>query len=339
MPKNRLLLWTAFLLTGGCGRPAKEAVFVDVDRVVQTTPADNYPADTGPTHGDAIVASTVQVPGLPETSLHGSRGVDESDARATLEANRKKAQRQLEDRLRNVYYDELRKQQETALDEIDPSLAPKFAEAQAQRKAIFDAYATDRGAKMAQLTLLVGFPDPDPNASSPIRETATELAKSRRQKADGLRADIKELDKKYDHDVAVILRQIDAERDKNLTAIQERFSKARTDADARAKQEAATEMAALREEFGVALSAPRDIHLPAIPPKAVTSPRLAQASAAPLPTPATSPEETRKLLEDQIKIWRAVKGYREGKTSRTARDGTEEFLEWRKSRLLGPSAN
>lgn len=282
---------------------------------------------------DAKPGVTVQIPPLPSTTLRSPKGKDEAQIRKAIEAARLKAKRQLQNRLRDVYFEELDRQQEEAIAALEPEFAKAAEAARKQKLSLFRKYAEDKGFRLARLALLAGFPDPDPKSQNPMPTHA--IAKQFRTEADQIRKELVQIDRDYDAAVESILRALEGSKDELLTSLRAKFGVAKAEAEDRANREAEIEMARLNKAFGQTLAEEREITVPGTPGRTLPAP--APSTLAKLPKLDPVPGEDRSsAIQDQLTIWQAVKGYRMVTSRSAGRDGTSEFLEWLRSHLPGP---
>lgn len=326
---------TLTLLLSGCiPQPAKESVYINW-AAVESAFAEPLPRKVpGQEEPAPAPGLKIEIPPLPATVLSNPKGKDEVQIQASIEAARLKARRQLQNRLREVYFQELDRQQEEAIAALNPAMAQETERARQKQMAVFHQYAEDKGFKLARLALLAGFPDPDPNSKNPKPEFA--IAKRFRAEADSIRKDLKDLDARYDMAVQEILRNLEGSKDQMLTALKAKFVEARASAEERAGREASEQMTKLNKAFGQTLAEAREISVPGQPGKTLQAPPMDVRGKLPKLVPLPLAGSRESDLRNQLTIWKSVKGYRIVTAPSDGRDGTSEFLEWLRTHLPGP---
>ena len=321
------------LLAGCVPSVPRDSVYVDMAQVEKSFPAPatiSLPGQEEPASAPGLL---IDIPALPATTLRSPKGKGEVQIRDQIEAARQKAKRQLQNRLRDVYFAEIDRKQEEAIAGLSPELAKAAEGARQSQLALFHAYAEEKGARLARLTLLAGFPDPDPGSKNPKPDFA--VAKRFREEADRIRTELVDLDAKYDAAVQEIFDVLQHTHDAMLTKLRAQFEEAKGSAEEKARQEADDQMAKLNKAFGQTLAEAREISVPGQPAKSLQSPPVdLRGKLIHVPTP--TPLDDRTLaIKNQLTIWEAVKGYRIVTSPSAGRDGTPEFLEWLRSHLPG----
>lgn len=323
------------LLSVGCApAPQRETVFVDLGAVDRAFPEPAPVRFVGQEDPPPIPGLKIDIPPLPPTTLSSPKGKDEVQIRASIEAARQKAQRQLQNRLRDVYFEELDRQQEEAIAGLNPALAAEADKARQKQLELFHKYADDKGFRLARLTLLAGFPDPDPKSLNPKPEFA--IAKRFREEADRIRKELVKIDADYDAAVRQIFSELQGSHDQTLTNLKAKFVEAKGAAEEKAKAEATRQMARLNRAFGQTLAEEREVSVPGQPGKTLQAPTIDVRAQLPKIHPDPAPFDRKGAIRNQLTIWEAVKGYRIVTSSGGSRDGTSEFLEWLRSHLPGP---
>jgi hypothetical protein len=308
-----------------------------MDQIVRESSQAPFPADSQPTRWDSPKVHDVPTLSLPAVGVGNETNPAEVEGRKLAQAARRRAEHELQTRLRGVYLAQIERTQEDAFSRAQPDIERKLKAAQERRLAAFQAYADQRGALMTRLVLLTGFPDPDPDSRQPVPSGAGPAG--RRKLADDIRSQIRALDAKYDASVRQLFAEAEASRDQALTDIQAQFVKARDQAETDAEAEAKTEMAKVGNELKEALAGRHIAAMAAVTGRKVQPPTLPPAVDTPLTTPGPSSSALFQQARDQVSIWMALKGYRQVTSPRDGRDGTDEFLKWRNSHHLGPLAN
>lgn len=320
----------ALALTGlGCEAAAPgPMVFIDFDAALIATTSTPAVANALPNPPAAQPAKTLAIPG----TLGRTLTVDSSQERQVIERNRERAERELSRSLATLYQREAERAGQERLKELEPSRQEALRAAQDAVRIAFEAYALKRGPKVARLTAIVGFPDPNPDSLPPTREPDAAV-KPRLEEAVALRAEIRTLAREYEVRSQELLAEAERRHDVDLTEAKAEIGRLRVGAIERAEQEAVAEIARSHSELQSLLIPSTTVELPATPPQSRTLPAEPPYDRAPaVDARVLTKQERRQLLVSQATIWAGARGY--VIVDRGGRDATAEFVAWVKDKRL-----
>jgi hypothetical protein len=319
----RTLLAAACALTlAGCATN-RETVYVDLSSIHPSSlqPVAELPSPKAP---GATPGETLTLPATEPTSI--TLGARDDLLRENIE----RAERELSRALSREYLDEAEREASALLGALNPERDAALAAAQDRIRERFSIYAEERAPKLARLTAIVGFPDPNP-ASTPSTQEMPEYARRLLEEARQLRADLRSIDAAYEADVAAILQEVTSEYDNKLAELQAQIARQRSDAIERAEQNAVRQAQSAYAALQPSLLKRETVEVPGTPAKTVT---IEPVQAMPEPPKVESnlltPQEREALLKEQLTIWSSARGYVLSQTPIGARDATDEFKEWRK---------
>jgi len=328
---SRALLALASVLVGAWGCvPSPELVYVDLE-AAELRAAPSVPGSGGfSAESFSIHESIADLEG--KDLLIGSA---EERAVQALDVYRKAQERAAQavlDRLRAAYLAEVALYESTEAEALRAEYAV-WLEAELQAlHVIFVAHAEKVEPLRYDLTMLVGFPDPDPNSvkvplQSNVRAYQNHLA------AKAVRGQIKALGDDFRRAVAGRLDRINLQRAERLRAIGAQGDVMRQDALRRAQAEAN----AVSETTLPALE--RTVLDPEakLPPVAGASSSVnSQAVTVPSAQATDLPAETTEDLESQLQVFLKTFRYRLTRTPALGRNVTQEFVKWRLKYVAGP---
>lgn len=337
MPRNSVSLLFVGLICAGCSS-RQPAVFVDLGEIEASPPA--AVSQSGP----EVAPSLIAVPEYQASVRPFSGNLEEQDgplerlvaARADLEENRVRALRSLEDRLFRSY--------QRDLDGLAAEQALEWAEwvdevthrADADLRARFEQYGFANGPLLARVAFLTRFPLPDVMAlPNPPAEHV--WARMRVEEARFKFALMKSLEEGYRQDVERIEWWMEEQLDAKRLAQSVQMTEQTSMYQERARSEAGVAFQSTAEDFESRLAESSVLPFRALPSKAIS---LESASPPTVPRwgqdPVTSQRDPREELDHDLRIWARLRGFRLVSSPREGRNATTEFLEWRKSRRLGP---
>ena len=321
-----------------CGTPPPVAVRVDVDRVLQTIPAETWEIPSDPTPPATTPAKTDVLPGFPRREVRDPSLADPAHIKALLAQEQAAAQKTLEGLLREFY------RAQTRAFELDQTRLGSdqegtlYAAANLAVRAAFEELATVRGPKLARLSMLAGFPDRNPDSTQPAVKLGA-VSQARFDESKQLRDEIQALDDGFLADVRQRLRAVEEmsaiQRAQALVTIE--LFKAKL--DKQAKDEADAQVRRATDSLDLRLANRPAIVLPAVPDRAITTP------AMPVPAPALgvpslnigqSRDERRALVRHELTIWLALNRLR---LAEQGPDKTEEFIRWRSEHQVKATAS
>jgi hypothetical protein len=326
----------AIVLASGCS-PVSTPVSVDLAEALRRDVAPRPKPIEVPSPPKPMAAATVVQPGRDRTTLRDPSRSSESDVRRAIEERQRRDYLRLVERLKEFYAaDALRFEQEQLRSHSQESLAA-YEKANADIRALFVEYGEKRSPLVADLALLVGFPDPNPQGKTPSVPLGN-VDRQRLEQAQKLREQIQALEADFDQRVATILGQIASATEQSLADLRERIRQYRVANDERAEREAAEQVQRSVRALGLQLTERVQLTLPAVPD------RVTSVSRAPAPKPAPkvtsagvlASQKDRKMLADrQLRIWAAQNRYSIVPKGAGVKDKTEEFIAWRSSLISG----
>jgi exonuclease VII large subunit len=286
----------------------------------------------------ALAPASLILPPLPEQVVDvGDNQTRLRQVQEVIARNREQALRQIANRLRESYLQEIRRLERERLAELEPEARAAIEAALARLREIFIAYADERGPLLIRLSLIVGFPDPDPE--SRVRPTVdTPLARLRFAEAVEFRTQIANLDAQYEASVQRLFTDVADTQAIDVARIRAEIAEMQARADERAREEAFRQVQLEQEQIRSVLADQSAMVVPADPGAAVTIPGSdppVPPPAVPTPGRAETLARFREAVENDLQIWAAVRGYTLTTRGAAGRDATSEFIEWRTTRLGG----
>jgi hypothetical protein len=337
MPSGKpILLLAVGAVVVGCAPPV-ERVFVDVDRVLAEW---QIPAPVDPTvpSRPASPGTIVELhPGLPPRTVRVESQFEPEALRARFAARQEQTYRDLLVRLRRVYAEEARRVEVEGRRTLQRFAAERFDEAADEIRRVFELAAEERAPVIARLSLLVGFPDPNP-ANAPPALPMLPVQQRRFEEAQALRTRLDEIDAKYEAMVAQVLAGIDDLVAEQAVQVQIQLEKFRAAADQRAQREAAAQIREVVQDLRLDLSDSVPVAVPGVPERRVA------VTAEPVgPPPQVRSrgifdrrEDRERLVRADLRIWSAVNRYGIVERPQQGRDATQEFQAWRETYQAGP---
>jgi len=252
----------------------------------------------------------------------------ESQVRANIERQQRQALLVLQRRLRAFYRgagDEFQVGQQR---EIEATTREELSRAQDRIRAEFERYAQERAPLLARLSILVGFPDPNPYSKppdSPLRP----VARQRFEEAAQVRGELEALDKRFEANSEAILASVTNLRSDLESALRLRIQAFRDQLNERAEREALSQVRLTARDLGLQLLDTPPIVLPPSGTRTATVPGEPPLPAAPkVPSLGIGSglADRRRLAEQELRIWLGLNRYR---LAPGAPDATGAFQQWR----------
>jgi len=331
------LAWVCLIAgaCAGCAGKKGQTVYVDVDSLLPAAQASvRAEAQTPPVPSSESVH---RLPGMAAETLHAQDQARLDSVKKLIQTDRANAQAELTARLAEVYRAEAAR---LAKERFGDPAANESAAMAGAREKIYEAfvkYAAARGPLLAQLSLIVGFPDPDPQ-SSRVPPADRVVAAKRFDEAKQLRADISKLDAAYLADTNQILQSTRDEVELNLVQARQQIQKMKDEADQRAAAEAAAQLAGTAKNIEIDPSTIGEVQLGAANGSGVRiqNPSVAGTRvSAPMTEPGASRAEAKRRLQEELGLWLAQNDYRLADRKAGARDATKEFEAWLTEMGLG----
>lgn len=328
-----LVVAAACALVGCSSKPTR--VYVDLDRIPMP-PSSPPIAPIRLTERMESAAMTGSVASVQARSLFRGSSADRvRSALATVEANRRRGIRNHQEALQNRYLNEVDQRTSDQRDRLQQQVRERYDGAYHEIDELFRAYAESRGLPALRLALRVGSPDPDPDS----RRVAD--PKNLRQQrdfrlAEELRKEIATLDAEYQAKASAILSSVDMAVRRDFAQLSEQQTTWRQEAMRRAREEAEALVEQVNRPFAGDLEqslAERLAERPGVTVQvpAVRSLPLQSEISAEDPGPAV-----RRIARGHVQLWAKLNGYTLVDRPSLGRDGTSEFLAWRRSYRIGP---
>lgn len=333
MNRKAVLLGFGLLVSAACS-PPNTPVFIDESRLLRLENVAHFTVSPMPTPPAALGEMEASLPGLPATRIQDmGSGVDTSVNE--IEQRQREAILVLQQRLRKVYEAEVRRAKRRADQTLDASRARAYADANDKLWESFNRYAEERSPLVAELALLVGWPDPNPHSKGDPAQLAP-IPKATFLRAKALRESLNLLDDQFIEEVRQAFQLAKEATDDEVKKAEQQVEQVRLAMNQKADQEAFRQVRATPKELGLQLSGPSTVVLPAVPTikvKMLKPPHLpATARVRSLQIGARDPDR-RWLIQHDLDIWLHLQRHFLAPRSSAARDATEEFLTWRKNLL------
>lgn len=334
--RRRLCVCLIPLIAAGCS-PEPRRVFVDVDSVLALEHRDPIPSPSLPQTPEAFPAFRGGVPALP------GKAVSVPLTRARVEAAKKLVQSSdesafeaLAQQLRDIRVAQITREANARIEALKPEAATFRKEALARALEDFQAASPTRGRALDRLSLIVGFPDPDPLSERDIEPASRRIAR-RLEEAKSLREIIRTFDADVaDRDDALDAAALDRYY-KALAEIYDDLDRAKLAAGEDALKEAQAQRLQAKPSVGSIVEDGAEGRLKAVRAASVDFPPGPRLSQAPRSTSGRvdGADQEREQIETDLQIWMAANGYVAAKSKGSARDATEEFMEWRNAQRIG----
>ena len=326
--KSLILACAAGIVVSGCVNPPSEAVRVDLERVIRAEPVEPTLDVSVPGPPRSQPARTITLPGFPARIVRDPSKADPARIQRLLAQEQLEAQKRLNTLLRNFYQTQVRAfdldQQRAVADREQTA----YREANQKIRTAFERLAEVRGPKLARLSILAGFPDPNPESKPPIVELGN-VSQARFDEAKRLREEIDALDLGFKAEAKAILRSVEEftaqQRASALVALELFKDELNRQAEAEAKAQVKHATDSLRLQ----LANLPPMKLPAVASRSVTlpaEPALKPAPEVPSMGIGQSEADRRALARHELTIWLGLNRF---VLSGNGPDKTEEFIRWR----------
>jgi len=156
---------------------------------------------------------------IPASSLYFAANKERLEAaRSAIEATRRKAQKDIADRLREAAIRDVRRIQDAKEQALEEEHRILLDSVFGQLREIFMKYAPQAGIATFELSALVGFPDPDPNSKGEP-DADEKVALRRFQRAKSLRAMLASLDRQFFAEFDALLANTEEHLKKSLASL------------------------------------------------------------------------------------------------------------------------
>lgn len=332
MPRSKHLPWAVLALwvAAGCAS-GPERVTVDLGSI----PA--VPVSRGSRAAPTFTAQGLEpvqseLPGVPSQVLQLGSAQERLDAALRIvEGSRRQAYAQVLRLLQEAYRAEAQQWASERLAELAPGTVARYDAALATLMKSFLAYADRRGPKMARLTVLAGFPDPDPTSRLKADPSSPRALRSAAE-AERLRGEIVELDRAFALEAKGLLTGAGAASAADRAALQHEIQSRFAEADARAEATATEQMAAARRDLDALLASRSEWTL-----KSEQSRSLAVPGSPGIPGLEMGDARPPSVdaLQGDLDLWLRSRGYVLAGKGERGRDVTKEFMAWRASLQAG----
>ncbi|MEQ1820988.1 MAG: hypothetical protein ABL949_00585 [Fimbriimonadaceae bacterium] len=320
----------------GCSQERVQPVFVDVDRVMRLEPATPPAAAISQFSPELSAVESANIKGEGARQIAGADTLSRrKQIESLIASNRRDAEADLADRLRQAYLSEVNKAEASLLEKYGVDRQGRLKAALEGLRPIFDAYAEERAPKIVRLSMHAGFPDTDPKSTK--KRIGVVKGGIFAEEARILREDLTRIDADYEKAVEIQIASADNALSEALIEIRLKVEALRLAADKRAKQEAAELVAKQTASLDDVASIQSQLEFAptrAEQPKPGNTPAVTPKVGGPL-TPSGVKMKMRRALELEAEIWAATSGFKLS-TSRNAPDRTTEFLSWKQNHRAGP---
>lgn len=322
-------------ISAGCAQPRVQPAFVDIDRVVPKSSAVG--PSVVPGAPDIKIDSSASIQSTPGMQVRGAN----TDARRAailqlIQENRRIAENELAERLREAYLNAVDRTEAELFSDLDERKKELLNATFASLRPIFERYAERRAQPLFTIGLFAGYPDPDPKSRRPLPEADKFMLEQAKQTASS-RKQLEVAEEWYQGQVSAVLSNTDERIAQQILNLRIELEKQRLEAESRARQEAAAQVNTELAEINPSLAQTSPLNLKPSAGQSIS----VRATNSPLvltPPPdrsATILAQAREQARLDATVWAATVGYRLTE-SRGAPDKTEEFLEWRRKRHVGP---
>jgi len=316
-----------------CEKPGTTEVAIDQQRALAAIPSMGLTAPEPPKPPPNRTSGAVVSPGLPAKEMF-AQGRDAERVRELVREQQRQTRLQLERQLRRFYAREARRfelEQLGALSDREQSLLIQASE---EIRAEFERYATARMPLLARLTVLAGFPDPNPESKPPERPMGN-VTQGRFDEAKSIRERMRQLDDDFDAFAAMMIDRIGGETALDRADTLVKIELFRSELNERAEREAREQVAAAVRELNLELTEAQRLVLPAVPDQRFelgTRGPVAPAPSVEIDPRLDSPAARRERLQGRLRIWLGLNRYT---LKPGARDATEEFIQWLRTEPAG----
>lgn len=329
LPGISLGFCASVFLAGGCSVNKPPLLFVDLDKIEALSPA--MPPGSFTTQGlKGLKASSGALAALPEqiTLSEDSRALSQ-DAWREVQASRERLFQDLKKKLTLTYLAEVQGLRDERRLELAQKELEKLDKVWEQIRIKFEAMAAKTGPLTYRLSWLSGFPDPDPRSRR--RSFVDDQRKAQLEESAAIRKEIQELETVFRQEVRALLTNLEAEKDSALAQVIEQENLQDADLARQAETEARRRAAQVLSAISESAFTPEG-SLPAQPAVAAQGASAQAKRPQDWQSPARSPWPLRARLKDEAMIFVRLQGGAWSATSKGAKDSTQEFLEWRRSR-------
>ncbi|MBX7135643.1 MAG: hypothetical protein K1X67_23495 [Fimbriimonadaceae bacterium] len=325
-----LILIATLGLAGCASKP--QPVYVDLAAVQMesvSAPSTGQSLNSGPG-----LSSIEVLPALPASSLYMGAAQESLDqAREIREKNRERALREIENRLFEAAKADAKREADLAKAALLPGYNESLDSVYDGARGIFETYAEPAGVFRLRLAETVGFPDPDPE-SRRQPDALDRTAVRRFERAKMLRETLDNLSSMFWNDFNATLDSANSDYRQKLAQVDVEFVQKQDRLIAEAKEKAKEVLDSDGEGPGLTALGVTG-HLPAQPSATAT----VKAPPIPIGTPKPKFPDWKsvqtKQLQDELKIWLSINGYRLATKAEGARNATQEFIVWRKGTRTG----
>lgn len=333
MKGNREIAAVALGLAGvaGCNflaEPSVTSVSIDVDRVMAAEPRwrPNVPAMPSPP--PAIAGRTITTPGLPQREITPQTKAVEA-VREEIRRQQEATRRRLERQIRALYETEIRAKEAELRRALAATEATQQETLSRAIRTLFEAYANERAPLLARLSVLAGFPDPNPNSEPPPPTTGA-VTRQKFEEAERIRRQMSLLQAKFLADVQELVNETDLSLSDARLRLLRDLEEFRTELDLRAEREARRLVTDAAREMQLELTRLGRLTVPGTPSESLTIPP--SPALTPIPQVTYDPKlfgeaARREPVMAELHIWLGLQRYR---LDSKGPDRTDEFIAWRR---------
>jgi len=269
----------------------------------------------------------------PELLSDPSRA-SKGSVKASIEEQQRAALAALEKRLQDYYKNQALQFQVEQERDLEKARMAAYDEATLRVREVFVKYAQERAPKVLRLTVIVGFPDPNPE-SKPAKTAIKTFMQKMLDQAKELRGEIAAIDAEFEKQADAILASVKGATADDEEKMRANIAAFKAQLNDRATKEAAAEVHTSVKDLGLLLTEPSPVFVPGAPSKSMQIPAENPLPPAPQVPSAGIPsgvEDRRKLTEHELAIWLGLNRYH---MVQGAQDKTKEFNEWRQKYRAG----
>lgn len=336
MRRSNSALWVAWLLVG-CA-PTAKVVSVDTNRAFAVTWSPSQAgSESVPKPPSGLGAASVVLPGRQRLTIQDQSTANEGDVRRAIADQQRRDLERLIRRLSDVYENDAKRFEDEQMRLLYEQTDRAYQEAVLALREVFERYARTRGPVLAKLTIISGFPDPNPK-SNPPGANATKNQKHWFEVTKRYREDLKRIDDDYDSEARALLGSVSDEALESIQAINQRVVDFRAEMDLKAQREARKQVRTTMRDLGLQLADVTEAWLPDLASDSVrvgASPPPKPAPDVPLEFARNGEKAGREEMQSELRIWGALNRYRVIEPKPGIPDKTDDFIQWRQQRSGG----
>ena len=276
--------------------------------------------------------------GLPELVLKDPSNTPKLNVHEMFKQEQAKAFEILRKRLRDFYRNEVSRFRLEQLQAMAGKEAEAYRIANNAIRKTFLTWADERAPVFLDLSLVAGFPDPNPT-SQPTTKSLRPIEQNRLKTAQALRTQLQKIDAKFYMQCSTILSAVLDQSSTEQANLETKIENFTSELDRKAELEARAQIRSAASLLQFKLSDPAPIYLTESPKRTIpvaTIPAVEPAPRVPSLESITTSAELKRSVEQEARIWAALNRYDLVQSPKQARDATKEFQQWRHQHGRGP---